>query len=330
MGKSDTITKEYMKDSRRFADVFNYLVYDGEQVIRAEDLQEKDSTELIVFLDDDTDIQFDQKYRDILKQCVIMKDDKAYYVLLGIENQSSIHYAMPVKNALYDALNYASQVKETGKINKENGGLTREEFLSGFKSDDKLLPVITLTILWNEKTWDAPKSLHEMMAVQDERILKFVPDYRLNLITPNGIEDFSKFCTELGEAFAAIKAASDYRAMKKLLTEQKNYFSDMDWETAKLISICANIPVSIPEEETEGGFDMYQAFREAALIGKEEGKAEGKAEGKVEGKAEEKKDIAIRTYRELPTLSLETIATIVDASVDVVKQWILGAGMQLR
>lgn len=45
-----------------------------------------------------------QKYRDVLKSAVFMENGKAAYLLLGIENQTSVHYAAPVKNLLYDAL----------------------------------------------------------------------------------------------------------------------------------------------------------------------------------------------------------------------------------
>ena len=36
MGDKDTVTKEYMQDSAVFADVFNFLLYDGEQIIKPE------------------------------------------------------------------------------------------------------------------------------------------------------------------------------------------------------------------------------------------------------------------------------------------------------
>jgi hypothetical protein len=36
-----------------------------------------------------------------------MTDGKIAYILYGIENQAEIHYAMAVKNNLYDALEYA-------------------------------------------------------------------------------------------------------------------------------------------------------------------------------------------------------------------------------
>ena len=34
MADKDTITKKYMQDKVTFADVFNFLLYDGEQVIK--------------------------------------------------------------------------------------------------------------------------------------------------------------------------------------------------------------------------------------------------------------------------------------------------------
>jgi len=44
--KVDTITKDYISDTTVFADVSNYFIYDGEQVIRAEQLEERDPTEI--------------------------------------------------------------------------------------------------------------------------------------------------------------------------------------------------------------------------------------------------------------------------------------------
>jgi hypothetical protein len=42
-----------------------------------------------------------------------------------------------------------------------------------------------------------------MFSVKDKEILAFVPDYRINLLTPGSIldEDFGKFKTTLAEAF---------------------------------------------------------------------------------------------------------------------------------
>ena len=45
-----------------------------------------------------------QKHRDLLKFAAMMQDSHANYVILGVENQMEVHYAMPlfviVQNAL--------------------------------------------------------------------------------------------------------------------------------------------------------------------------------------------------------------------------------------
>ena len=36
MGKQDLLAKKYMSDNEKFADVFNYYLYNGKQVIKSE------------------------------------------------------------------------------------------------------------------------------------------------------------------------------------------------------------------------------------------------------------------------------------------------------
>lgn len=62
-----------------------------------------------------------------------------YIVLIGIEAQTNVHYAMPVKTMIYDALNYGDQVNGAKKRHQKNKDYkSSEEFLSGFTYDDKL------------------------------------------------------------------------------------------------------------------------------------------------------------------------------------------------
>ena len=100
---------------------------------------------------------------------------------MGIENRTDVHTAMPVKNMVYDALQYAAQVekaakshrkaeKERAKIRNSEGkkegsppGPSSKEYLSGFYQDDRLVPVITLVILFSPASWDGPMSIHEML-----------------------------------------------------------------------------------------------------------------------------------------------------------------------
>ena len=46
--RKDVPTVKYLKDNSIFADVFNYYMYGGEQVIKPDMLHEKDPTELIL------------------------------------------------------------------------------------------------------------------------------------------------------------------------------------------------------------------------------------------------------------------------------------------
>ena len=56
-----------------------------------------------------------------------MTDGKMEYVLYGAENQAEIHYAMAVKNNLYDALEYAGQVEEAAKSHRKEMKRRKEQ-----------------------------------------------------------------------------------------------------------------------------------------------------------------------------------------------------------
>ncbi len=165
-----------------------------------------------------------QKWRDVLKRVIIKTAKGCIYAIVGIENQTQVHYAMTVKNMLYDAINYGNQVNEAAKLHRERGNFSDgAEFLSEIKAGDKLTPVVTVTLYWGDDAWDAPRSLHEMLNTQDRVILRHVPNYRLNLIAPIEIEDFSLFETSVGEVLEMIKAAKDNEAMNRLLRTNKAY-----------------------------------------------------------------------------------------------------------
>ena len=126
--------------------------YNGRQMIKPERLRELDTTEIAVpYGSGDAGVP-EQKYRDVLK--MMMTDGDMAYCLLGIENQSDIHYAMPVKNGLYDFMQLARQAAKTAKSHKREESdkdeeayrPSRDEYLSGFYKTDKLLPVITLVL----------------------------------------------------------------------------------------------------------------------------------------------------------------------------------------
>ena len=328
MGMADTVTKEYMRSNKVFADAFNYLIYDGEQVVKPALLQELDTTEIAIpFALGENENQTEdvvQKYRDVLKSAVIMQDAEASYILLGVENQTEIHYAMPVRNIIYDALQYGKQVSEVAKRHKSKGdrkGHNKGEYLSGFYKEDRIRPVITLVVHFGADEWDGPLSLYEMMDLEDKKLLEFVQDYRIFLIDPYKLanNDLEKFSTSLGDVLGYIKYSKDKKALSKFLND--NQVMIMDNDAARVIRDVTNTPIFVPDGK--GEIDMCKAVRDMIDESKQEGKAEGKAEGMAVGELNKAKKMALKMYKKGD--SIEEIAEMVEFSVDQVKEWINSA-----
>jgi hypothetical protein len=72
--KTDTITKDYISDAAVFADVFNYYIHDGKQVIKPEQLEERDPTEIALPYGADGTTVPVQRFRDAQKLCAAMTD----------------------------------------------------------------------------------------------------------------------------------------------------------------------------------------------------------------------------------------------------------------
>lgn len=272
MGAADTVTKAYMRENTIFADAFNYLIYGGRRVIDPNSLKELDTTEIALPFGDDKTDEAVQKYRDILKSAVIKEDKDAAYVLLGIENQTDIHYAMPVRNLIYDALQYGKQVSDvSAKHRKESGnGHNRGEYLSGFYKEDRLTPVITLVVHFGADAWDGPLSLHEMMSVDKPEIMQMVPDYRIQLIDPARMkpEDLMKFETSLREVMGYIKYSKDKEGMKTYMAG--NSRTMLERTAVQVIKAITNTPIEIPEGLEE--VNVCEAIEEMMKDSKAEGK----------------------------------------------------------
>ena len=271
VGVIDTEGKKYLSDNEIFADAFNYLVYGGKQVIKAAELREIDTTELSVPYGNNAKAPV-QKYRDILKLWNAMMDDDAIYVILGAELQDKVHYGMPVKDGLYDMLGYSKQIEEirrsyrkqgeenTGEISAEDGALkiklTSEEFLSGLRKGDKLIPIITAVVYFGDTPWDGPRSLHDMLDFRNDAIKSYVPDYKLNLISPADMDDkeFTKFSTDLGFAMEVIKhQSSDADEVIERTNHRK-----IDRDTALFLNTA--VKLNLEYEEETGGVDMCLAM----------------------------------------------------------------------
>lgn len=75
----------------------NYYLFNGQQVILPSELEERDTTSVLTLYGIDGRETYKQRWRDLLKGAIIKSTQDSAFVLLGVENQSDVHYAMPVK-----------------------------------------------------------------------------------------------------------------------------------------------------------------------------------------------------------------------------------------
>lgn len=183
--KPDAILKNFWRDNARFADLFNAILFDGENVIDLEELKEVD-TDLSAVLKFNGHADTLQKILDVVKKSAYGVD----FVILGLENQQHIHYGMPLRIMLGDTLGYVKEYQEIAKKNKTEGNWKdTEEFLSGFCKEDRLHPMVTVCIYYGENAWDGPMTLKDMLNIPKK--LRFVVnDYKMNLIQVRDSERF--------------------------------------------------------------------------------------------------------------------------------------------
>ena len=328
MGQKDITTKDYMKENTVFADAFNKFIYKGEQVIKPENLKPLDTDITTIPYGADGAGIPSQRYRDVLKSATAMEDDNIVYLLLGIESQSEVHHAMPVRNMVYDALQYAAQVEEAARSHREarKAGEPKElakkpdsgEYLSGFYREDRLIPVITLAVYFGAGEWDGPMSLHEMLSVQNPEILSYVSDYKLNLIAPEHMsdEEIDQFQTSLREVMLFIKHSKDRTKLNEMV-QKDDRFKNMDRSAARVVSSVTG--VEFKEDEEEEKVDMCQALKEMM----EEANSEGMQVGRQEGALEKAKETAKRMLNK-GRFSYEEIAELTSLTVEEVQELAVG------
>ena len=176
--RTDVLLKDFWRVNERFADLFNAVIFQGKEVLKAEELQEMDTdmSGVIRFREHEESLV---RVRDVVKKMAFGVE----FVVLGIESQQKIHYAMPLRTMLYDGMGYLKEYREiTQSMKKEKGKWTEEEFLSGMRKEDRLHPIITIVIYYSEYVWDGPMCLKDMIVEMPEEIERIFSDYKMNLV----------------------------------------------------------------------------------------------------------------------------------------------------
>ena len=278
MGRADVAARRYMADPARFADAFNYAIYGGEEVIVPNALTPLDSVSLEPGIGRRRN---SERRRDGLKLWQAMGDGRAAYALLGVEDQTAIHYGMPVRCMTYDAPAYGDQIDGIRRKRRAQEGMTGAEWLSGVRKEDRLLPVVTLVLHFGSERWDGPRRLHEMLTPADEVLVSLVPDYRINLVSPASMADegFRKFRTELGVVLGYIKYAQDKDGLTRYMNHESR-FKSVGAESVELINELTDSRLRIAEGEEM--VDMCKAIEDMRAEARSEGIEQGIEQGTMQ------------------------------------------------
>lgn len=323
MGKSNAAMKEYVGRKERFADLFNYFLFQGELVIRPEDLEPVDGESDIIINDKGEKEQEIHRYRDITMRWKY----GCNFTILACENQQKVHYAMPVRNMFYDSLSYVEQIKSLWK-EKKGKKVTPEEYLSRFCKEDKLFPVITIVMYYGLEEWDASQDLYGMFQI-DERfqnnqtLQQYISNYKINLIDVGNLESVEKFRTDLQIIFGMLQYRSNTESLLEYVKENEDFFRHMDKETFRAVreflhsekkSKKVLAEVECDEEEK---VDMCKALDDLYKMGEEKGEKIGYERGKEETEqkmrgtlGEEKLLIARKLLDKLDVSSIADVITM--------------------
>ena len=310
MGKADVNVNIWLSEKKRFANLFNGVIYGGRQVILPEDLEEVNPVSSVSVKNRTGKTKNMKKYRDI-----IMKwRNQATFVLLANESQDMVHYAMPHKVMLYDGMDYETQIRnnwknfnDRRKQNKKTGQplehLTAGEYLSRFRKKDRLIPIISLVFYYGSEPWDGPVDLYDMFQLEgtkeeNEILEKYLPNYKINLVDAERLKDVEKFSDDLQVILTMLRYRDSKEELTDYINENKKFFQNVDYETSQAMKAFLNMK-QIPgeTEQKEETVDMCKAIQEMYDDGVKDGIQRGIA-------------ATIRTCQNLNASRIETFNNI--------------------
>lgn len=284
------IQNQFWESRERFADLVNVMMFHGARKVSAEDLRDADTATHTLLREQcgsgsKRRLSSRQRYRDAVRKI----SGSGVNMLVGLENQKKVHYAMPVRTMMLDALGYEAQLRALARRHRETGDLRGAEYLSGMSQNDRLIPVRTITVYYGKEEWNGAKSLHDFLEMEELTVQEReqFADYPLYLLDIHRFAYPERFCTDVREAIEFIQHSRDKKELAAYLRANGERFRQLPEETYDFI---ASVVHSEELEQLkkylyrEGEtYDMCQAIKDLIEDGRIEGHKEGLAEGIVEG-----------------------------------------------
>ena len=241
-----------------FADIMNVFLYDGERIIKEEDLENsKDRSQYKV------DGELHEQERDVSK---FYNGNEMRIAFLGIEHQNKEEKYMPLRIISYDGSAYRAQLLKTIENNKKQ----------------KLYPVITLVLYFGVTHWNHGKSIYEVLDIPEE-LKAFVSDYKINVIevaflTQNQIEKFRSDFRLIADFFVQKRLKGKYIPPNLPIKHTDEFLKLLaimvgDERYREIIDEMKN------REENKGGETMCEIYDQIEQQGIEKGIQEGIQKG---------------------------------------------------
>lgn len=294
MGTKDTTQKRLEDFEDIFADISNVLLYDGEDVIKENELETVTAKDTYT-----VEHQIHEVERDVAKR---WKHHSLHISLIGLENQTDPDYKMPLRVICYDGASYRAQ-------------LNAEE-------SKKTYPVITLVLyMGTEKHWTAPKQLTDCFKY-DERLSKFISNYKINVVELAWLSDeqILKFKTEFRNFVELLRdtrlgrkpqySPIQLKHVHELLQLMRVMSGNDEYE--QLLKQTTN---NLKQNKLKGD---EITMKKIVSLGFDEARAEARAAGLAEGEAQEK----FATAKRMLALgkSLQDIMLITDLPMSKIQE----------
>ena len=268
MQEKDVVTIEYFEDPSRFADLINGFVFLGEQVVLPEDITELNRVLTRIWRRAGW-LRAQMMIRDLAKQVRI----GVGAVIIAVENQSDIHYAMPVRIMNADGATYEAQWKKQKRKHRLTRKLKTSEFLSGITKEEKPIPCLTIVIYFGEEPWDGPKNLKDMLDLETlpPQIRELVADYPVNLLEVRRLPHLEYFRTDIQYVFGLLQNTGSSRGLQQYVEAHREQFENLEEDAYDVISMMSHSKelklVKNDNRNEKGGINMCKAIQDLITEG---------------------------------------------------------------
>ena len=296
MGEKDITEKVLENFNDVFADIINVLIFDGEEVIKPEQL-----LNAVARADYKEANKTREMERDVEK---FWEKGGIRFAVYGIENQTKPIKDMPIRMIGYDGISYRQQMDQDDAYRGQR------------------YPVISLVLYYGHKQrWSQPKSLSELLPDMDERLKPFFHDYAINLFEIAYLED---------ETVSKFK--SDFRFVADFFVQRRKTgnYKPLPDKVKHLSQLCRLLSVMTSDDSFENAYLSLQDKGESNMCDVVDKIVEsGRIEGR-EGTALNMLRRLIKRQQPIDSQSIADIAEDAELSVDRVRELAQDNGLALQ